>query len=432
MKIHLDLDCYFVSAERCRYPCLEDKCVAVAKGSDKRIFSAIKQEGVLFDGAGAFNSVLEFKKTRADNYMDAWRDEFIDKESGIIYGTVIAKSYEAKAYGIKTGTLLRDALKMCPHLIVIPSDHLYYQELSNRLRTYLQSKIPLLEQYSVDEFFGDLNGWVEDEDTEEYIRSLQAEILQKFNLPITIAASKSKWIAKLAVGRIKPYGVKVLRNEEIDDFVNPVHISEFPGVGRAIRRKLESYFITTLGEAKEHPHLFAGYGKTGRDLYKRICATDNEAVFPSTQRKGMGISRSFQPIQSRQEIYRRVNILVKYLSYTLFKLKLNPVTFHFRIGYEYNLKGGKSITINRLFHEKVLNEFALSTIKELDIHPGYKINYIGISSSNFVNRYNRKTYSVLEYDYDIKMRALDLGLTKIRDKYGIDSIFYGAEAMVAS
>ena len=421
-----------MSAERCRYPYLENKCVVVVKGSDKRIFNQIKQEGVLFDGVGAFNSVLEFKNKIADNYLEAWKDEFIDKESGIIYGTVIAKSYEAKEYGIKTGTLLRDALKMCSHLIVIPSDHLYYQELSNRLRIYLQSKIPLLEQYSVDEFFGDLNGWVDDEETEEYISAIQTEILQKFNLPITIAASKSKWVAKLAVGRIKPYGVKVLRNEEIDAFVNPIHISEFPGVGRAIQKKLESYFITTLGEAKERPQLFSAYGKMGSDLYKRICGTDNEAVLPYSQRKGMGIGRSFKPVRSRQEIYCRVTILVKYLSYTLMKLKLNPITFHFKIRYEYNLKESKSITINRLFHEKVLNEFALAIIKELDTHPGYKINYIGISSSNFVDRYNRKVYSVLEYEYDTKMRALALGLTKIRDKYGINAIYYGVEGLLAS
>ena len=77
MKIHLDLDCYYVSAERFRYPYLENKCVVVVKGSDKRIFSNVKQNGVLFDGAGAFNSVLEFRNRTTDNYLEAWREEFI-------------------------------------------------------------------------------------------------------------------------------------------------------------------------------------------------------------------------------------------------------------------------------------------------------------------------------------------------------------------
>ena len=61
MKIHLDLDCYFVSAERTRYPFLKRKNVVVAKGSDKRIFSSEKKQGVMMHDTGAFNSVLEFK-----------------------------------------------------------------------------------------------------------------------------------------------------------------------------------------------------------------------------------------------------------------------------------------------------------------------------------------------------------------------------------
>ena len=61
MKIHLDLDCYFVSAERTRYPFLKGKNVVVAKGSDRRIFSNQKKQGVMLGDTGAFNSVLEFK-----------------------------------------------------------------------------------------------------------------------------------------------------------------------------------------------------------------------------------------------------------------------------------------------------------------------------------------------------------------------------------
>ena len=61
MKIHLDLDCYFVSAERTRYPFLKDKNVVVAKSSDKKIFSKDKKQGVILGDTGAFNSVLEFR-----------------------------------------------------------------------------------------------------------------------------------------------------------------------------------------------------------------------------------------------------------------------------------------------------------------------------------------------------------------------------------
>jgi nitrogenase subunit NifH len=122
-----------------------------------------KKQGVVLGDTGAFNSVFEFKNSyNTANILNVWKNEFLD-EDGNIRGIVIAKSYECKPYGIKTGTSLKDAIHMCPNLMIIPSDHLFYQELSQKLKAYLELKIPLLEQYSIDEFFGDLNGWIKDE-----------------------------------------------------------------------------------------------------------------------------------------------------------------------------------------------------------------------------------------------------------------------------
>jgi DNA polymerase-4 len=380
MKIHLDLDCYFVSAERTRYPFLKDKNVVVAKSSDKKIFSKDKKQGVILGDTGAFNSVLEFRNHYdANNILKAWRDEFLD-ENGEIHGIVIAKSYECKPYGIKTGTPLREAIYMCPNLIIIPSDHLFYQELSQKLKAYLEFKIPVLEQYSIDEFFGDLNGWIKDSDTLDFIKDLRDDIKEKFDLPITIGASKSKWIAKLLTDRVKPFGVYCLEENRVLDYTKDIDVNDFPGVGKAISKKLADYRIKTLGELRERPNLLYAYGKTGRDLYERICGTDNDKVIPYNDRRGIGISRNFKAIIDRDEIYRRVIILARYLSYTITKLKLNPTTFYFKIRYEYGLKNSQSITENRLFNEKFLIDLSKSMIKKLDNRLNYKIHYIAISA----------------------------------------------------
>ena len=366
MKIHLDLDCYFVSAERTRYPFLKDKNVVVAKSSDKKIFSKDKKQGVILGDTGAFNSVLEFRNHYdANNILKAWRDEFLD-ENGEIHGIVIAKSYECKPYGIKTGTPLREAIYMCPNLIIIPSDHLFYQELSQKLKAYLEFKIPVLEQYSIDEFFGDLNGWIKDSDTLDFIKDLRDDIKEKFDLPITIGASKSKWIAKLLTDCVKPFGAIALEQEKVFDYTKDISVDDFPGVGSAIGKKLSDYRIQTLAQLRERPNLLYAYGKTGRDLYERICGTDNDKVIPYNDRRGIGISRNFKAIIDRDEIYRRVIILARYLSYTITKLKLNPTTFYFKIRYEYGLKNSQSITENRLFNEKFLIDLSKSMIKKLD------------------------------------------------------------------
>ncbi len=428
MKIHLDLDCYFVSAERTRYPFLKDKNVVVAKSSDKKIFSKDKKQGVILGDTGAFNSVLEFRNHYdANNILKAWRDEFLD-ENGEIHGIVIAKSYECKPYGIKTGTPLREAIHMCPNLIIIPSDHLFYQELSQKLKAYLEFKIPILEQYSIDEFFGDLNGWIKDSDTLDFIKDLRDDIKEKFDLPITIGASKSKWIAKLLTDCVKPFGVIALEQEKVFDYTKDIDVNDFPGVGKAISKKLADYRIKTLGELRERPNLLYAYGKTGRDLYERICGTDNDKVIPYSDRRGIGISRNFKAIIDRDEIYRRVIILARYLSYTITKLKLNPTTFYFKIRYEYGLKNSQSITENRLFNEKFLIDLSKSMIKKLDNRLNYKIHYIAISASNFASDHNIKTFCLIDYKKDLKYKALNENLLKVRDKYGIDIVKYASEA----
>ena len=428
MKIHLDLDCYFVSAERTRYPFLKDKNVVVAKSSDKKIFSKDKKQGVILGDTGAFNSVLEFKNSYdTNNILKAWKDEFLD-ENGDIHGIVIAKSYECKPYGIKTGTPLKEAIHMCPNLIIIPSDHLFYQQLSQKLKTYLEFKIPVLEQYSIDEFFGDLNGWVKNSDTLEFIKDLRDDIKEKFDLPITIGASKSKWIAKLITDRIKPFGVYALEENRVLDYTQDIDVNDFPGIGRAISKKLADYRVKTLGELRARPNLLYLYGKTGVELYERICGTDNERVIPYSDRRGIGISRNFKAIIDRNEIYRRVMILARYLSYTITKLNLNPTTFYFKIRYEYGIKNSQSITENRLFNEKFLIDLAKFMIKKLDTRLNYKIHYIVISASNFASDHNIKTFCLIDYKKDLKYKALNENLLKVRDKYGIDIVKYASEA----
>lgn len=427
MKIYLDLDSYFVSAERTRYPFLKGKNVVVAKGSDRRIFSNEKKQGVILGDTGAFNSVLEFKNNYdCKNILNYWRKEFID-ENGGIHGIVIARSYECKPYGIKTGTPLKDAIYMCTNLLIIPSDHLFYQELSQKLKAYLELRIPIVQQNSIDEFAADLGGWIKDEDTLEFITELRNDILEKFDLPITIAASNSKWIAKLLTDKIKPFGVLALPQDKVLDYTKDIPIEEFAGIGKAIYKRLDAYKIKTLGELRQKPQLLYSYGKMGRDLYNRICGTDNEKVIPYSDRRGIGISRNFKAISSRDEVYRRVSILARYLSHTIVKLNLNPTTFFFKIRYEYGVKNSQSVTENRLFNERFLIDLANSMIKKLDNHPGYKIHYIAISASNFSDAHNQKTFSLIEYDKDIKLAALNNQLVKIRDKYGVDIIRYGNE-----
>lgn len=419
MIIHLDLDCYFVSAERTRSPYLKGKPVVVCKGTDHSIFSTEDTKSVMTERTGGFNSLFQHERTWNGFDTNNWKKEFIDNQ-GSVHGIVIARSYECKPYGIKTGTHLSDALKMCPNLMVVQGDHLFYQLTSGALREFLQTKIPVLEQYSIDEFWGDLGGWVEDEDVYDFIASLQEEILQKFDLPMSFGASSAKWIAKLATDFNKPYGITMVPKESIIDFVSPMSIDEFPGIGKALSKRLGSYKIKTLGEVLESAHMLQSWGRVGEDLIRRINGTDRERVNPSHDRKSIGISRNFTATMDRNEIKRRVIILSRHLSHTISKLEVNPTTYSFSLKYNGGASSSISTTIDRAFSETLMRHIAVETLIKIDNLPRYGIHSISMSASNFTSTAKPKTFSLFDQDDDQKSRALGEQVTKLRDKYGVD------------
>ncbi len=421
MIIHLDLDCYFVSAERVRSPYLKGKPVVVCKGTDHTIFSTEDTKSVMTHRVGAFNSLFQHERTWKTFDPNNWKNEFID-DQGRVHGIVIARSYECKPYGIKTGTTLSDALKMCPNLVVVHGDHLFYQLLSGRLREFLQTKIPVLEQYSIDEFWGDLNGWVEEEDVYEFIHALQAEILVKFDLPISIGASSAKWIAKLATDFNKPYGITIVPKEKIIEFVSPMNINDFPGIGKAFSKRLESYKIKTLGEILKSAHMLQSWGRVGEDLLRRISGTDNDSVQSHHDRRSIGISRNFTATMNREEIKRRVIILSRHLSHTILKLGVSPTTYHFKLKYNGGASSSISTTIDRAFSETLMRIIAVETMEKIDNLPDYGIHSISMSASNFSSALKPKTFSLLDAQSDERSCRLSAHITQLRDKYGVDVI----------
>lgn len=423
MIIHLDLDCFFVSAERTIDPSLLGKPVAVVNRGDAAIFSHEAKKVHISTDGGAFAPNLLYDKF--NGVSRDWKKHFVDT-GGKIRGIVVAKSYEAKPYGIKTGTPLGEALALCPRLIVIPQNYHFYHILSHNLRLFLETKIPVLEQYSIDEFFGDLSGWVKDEDTLEFVEKLQTEIMDRFSLPISIGAANSKWIAKLATSESKPFGTRIVWASEVSAFLEKIPVDEFPGVGRAFSKKLKEKGIKTLGECLGLQRIFYYWGTGGRQLFHRIEGTDGEGVNPYKERRSIGISRNFEPIVNRDELWRRAIILSRHLSYTIAKLGVNPTTFYFKLRYDFGEKSKISVTHNRLFNERFFADLTVDTFKKLDIYPSSKVIYLALSASNFTNA-KLKTFDLLESERDKKMASLLKSEMKLREKYGIDVVRFGRE-----
>jgi DNA polymerase-4 len=422
MKIHIDIDCFFVSAARIKDPSLEHKPVAIGGRSDTKIFdNAAKNQTVNLENSGSF--VPTFYKAYEDKDDDL--TTFKDKD-GRIRGILTTSSYEARAYGVKTAMTIREALQLCPELIIKAPNMSLYQELSHKLHDFLALKIPLIEQASIDEFYGDLHGWVTDDDVPAFIDNLRHEIKKETKLPVSIGAAPTRYIAKLATTYAKPFGCKTIYPWDFDQFVNPIKVEDFAGIGKSMKQKLNAAQIKTLGELRLRRGTVESWGPYAKELYKRVNGESDAPIQTEYRRKSIGISRTFDPLFDRNEIRRRIHVLARHLSFAIYKLGVVPTLYHLSIAYEMNQRSHKNLSLNELFTEQKFDTLCLQMFHEADIHKRLHIIRLSINCSSFT-RDSKKELSLIGFDDDRKLNMLTQETQKLRQKYGIDTIKFASE-----
>ena len=422
MKIHIDIDCFFASAARIVDNTLEGKPIAIGGRSDTKIFSReAKNQTVNFENTGSF--VPTFYKTyeTKDDDIESFKDP-----DGKIRGILTTSSYEARAYGIKTAMNISEALKLCPHLIIKAPNMSLYQKLSHELHEFLSTKIPLIEQASIDEFYGDLSGWIEDEDVPQFIDNLRHDIQKYTKLPVSIGASKTRYIAKLATTYAKPFGCKTIYDKDFDAFVNPIKVGNFAGIGRSMKDRLKSVHIHTLGELRERKGTVESWGPYAKDLYKRVSGLSDAPIKTTHKRKSIGISRTIEPLHDRIELTRRTHVLARHLSFAILKLKVIPTVFHLSLAYEGNQKSHKNISLSEVFTEKKFDSLCLKLFNEADIHKRLHVIRISINCSSFT-RDSKKELSLIGFEEEQRMKSLTDSTQKLREKYGIDTLKWASE-----
>lgn len=155
----------------------------------------------------------------------------------------IAASYEAKAYGIKTGTPVWEAKKRCPDLICVHADHQHYVEYHQRIKEEINLHIPVSDTHSIDEMSCELQGR---ECIEENAVALARRLKRGFaeNPDIgpyvccSIGISTNRYLAKVATDLQKPNGLLVLRPEEMPGRVSHLALNDLPGIGYNMYRRL--------------------------------------------------------------------------------------------------------------------------------------------------------------------------------------------------
>ena len=222
-------------------------------------------------------------------------------------GVVLAASYEAKAYGVRTAMGGGQARRLCPRAIVVPPRMSAYSEASKAVFEVFETTTPLVEGLSIDEAFLDVGGLrrVSGTPTEIAVR-LRRDVLERVGLAITVGVARTKFLAKVASGVAKPDGLLVVPHDGELAFLHPLRVERLWGVGAKTADKLHDRGITTVGEVARiaEAALVAMLGRaSGRHLHALAHNRDPRPVEVGRRRRSIGSQRALgRGPRSRDEI----------------------------------------------------------------------------------------------------------------------------------
>ncbi|PTR43511.1 DNA polymerase-4 [Rhodococcus sp. OK611] len=207
-------------------------------------------------------------------------------------GVVLAASYEAKAYGVRTAGSGAQALRLCPQAVVVRPRMSAYAEASRAVFEVFRQTTPLVEGVSIDEAFLDVGGLRRVSGTPvEIAARLRAEVRERVGLPITVGVARTKFLAKVASAVGKPDGLLLVPPDRELAFLHPLPVERLWGVGAVTSRKLRDYGIGTVGQIAEisERELMSVVGQAaGRHLHALAWARDPRRVQVGRRRRSIG------------------------------------------------------------------------------------------------------------------------------------------------
>jgi DNA polymerase-4 len=199
---------------------------------------------------------------------------------------VLTASYEARAFGVRTGMTVPEARRLCPDLICTPAHNDRYTDTCRQLLQIYERYTPVVEVFSVDEAFLDLTGSVQLFESREAIsRTIKAAVAKRFGLSCSIGIAPNKLLAKLASGLEKPDGLVIILSKDIPRLLEDLPIRELCGIGPALEKELKAMNIETCGQLGGAPVdlLTHRFGVTGFKLQEMGRGLDNAPVIPLNQ-----------------------------------------------------------------------------------------------------------------------------------------------------
>lgn len=367
-------------------------------------------------------------------------------------GIVLAKSEEAKKFGVKTGDTVWQAQKKCPDILIIPPHFDKYMEFSRKVKAIYAQYTDLVEGYGIDECWLDVtrstlifppfepkycevNG--QKRFTDDYLRflgdTIRERVKRELGVTVSCGVSFNKVFAKLGSDLKKPDGTTVISFLNYKDVVGGLPVGDLLYVGKATEKKLVSMGLDTIGKlaAADMERLREVFGKNGETLLKFARGEDDEPVGnidDKREYKSIGNSCTYpEDVVNYSRAERLIYVLAESVASRLRETGQGLAdTVHLWVRYSdlSDFSVQKKVRHTALCGEIAAHAFSM--FKQY-VKPPFKVRAIGVSVSGFDNGESQVTFDESFGNYK-KREAVERAVDEIRKKHGYDKLQRGIMA----
>ena len=331
-------------------------------------------------------------------------------------GVVTTCSYEARKYGVHSAMPMKKAMQLCPHAIITHGTRGEYSRYSRWVTDIIASKAPLFEKASIDEFYIDLTGMDKYFDPYQWTIDLRNKIIDETKLPISFGLASNKMVAKIATDEAKPNGYLFVQPGMEKEFLAPLPVNKFSGVGEHTFTVLKSMGIFLIGDIlkKSEQELEERFGKWGTDLYKKAQGIHYGEVHSYHEAKSISTENTFE--ENKTDITFLLSELVRMtekITYELRKDEKLAGCIAVKIRYPDFETTSRQTTIDYTFRDDELIPVAIDLFHKL-YKKGRPIRLLGVRLSELTNHATQGSL----FDDAEKKSNLYKAIDHVKDKYG--------------
>ncbi len=337
----------------------------------------------------------------------------------------IAASYEAKKYGIRTGTLVSEAKKICPGLQLVEAHHRLYIQYHEQLVKAVESCVHVDQVMSIDEMVCSLMGKQKiRENAIELALQIKKTIAEKVGeyLKCSIGIAPNRFLAKTATDMQKPDGLVVIEEKDLPQCLYNLKLSDLTGIGRRMDVRLKRHGIYTVEMLCNFPksRLKEVWGGIeGERMYAQLRGEDVKR--PPTHRQTVGHSHVLPPKERNKDdafavlnrLLQKAAMRMRYLGFTAGAMSMGV---RFLGGMKWREEISFSHTQNTITLMKALE-------KVWERYPAGKEKPLAVGVTLFKLLDEDQNTLILFEDYD-KIKSLNKAVDGLNKKYGFTSAYY--------